>query len=206
MNTLEFTVDEISDKEYIAKYISCNCIKKGDPYFFGKLPGTRYSVQYYIANGLYNIEFNKKVSNEFYRIISKEIGHFNFQIAGREWSSIPLLSFLPMYMNLKYNININSFMIKKERKTYGTHNFIEGIPNNLPVLLVDDLCNSTNSFKFCYDIIKNEGLNVLPFIFAILNKYYKNTSENAMSEDRYLKNKIKPLTILTGDDVYNVNR
>lgn len=205
MNKLEFMIDEMSDKDYIASYISKNCIKKGDRYFFGKLPGTRYTYQYYLSNGLYNVEFNKKICKEFYRIISTEINNFDFQIAGREWSSIPLLSFIPMYMNLEHNININSFMIKSERKSYGTHNFIEGIPNNLPVLIVDDLCNSTNSFKFCYDIIKNEGLDIMPYIFAILNKYGKNTNKNALIEDRYLKNKIKPLTILTGDDIYNVN-
>lgn len=201
---LDFDIFNIPNKEYLATYIAKNCLKYADPYFFGKLPGTRYKMQYYMANALYNTEFLKKVSEEFYTLINDNIGHFNFQITGREWSSIPLLTSIPILLEKEYNIRINSFLIRKQRKTYGAHNFIEGTPNELPTLIVDDLCNSTDSFIFCYNVLKYENIQCLPFIFAVLNKYKKNVSENYDKEDKYLKNNIKPLTILTGDDIDNV--
>lgn len=204
LKDLKFDIFEMSDKEYIAKYIKKNCIMHGEPYFLGKLPGTRYSSQYYLSMGLYNTEFMKKVAVQFHDIIKQNVGHFDFQITGREWSSIPLLSAIPMFLDIKYDIKINSFMIKRERKTYGMHNIIEGMPNDLPVLIVDDICNSTDSFKFCHNVITQTGLQSLPFIFAVLNKYTEKQGPDYIKEDRHLKNKIKPLSIVTGDDINNV--
>ena len=189
-------------KDKIVEYIAKECLYIPKQLMLGKLPGTRYSGQYYMAKALYNQDFLYNVAMEFHDIIKKEIGNFDFQLAGREWSSIPLLVSLPLLLRQYHEININSFMIKRERKTYGIHNYIEGKPNDLPVLIVDDVCNSTNSFKFCYDVLMaEENFKILPYIFAVMNKYEKNSSETAFTEDRYLKARIKPLFIVSGDDI-----
>jgi orotate phosphoribosyltransferase len=192
----------MQNKELISNYIAKNCLYIPKNLMLGKLPGTRYSGQYYMSKALYDKQFLSYVTEEFYNIIKKEIGNFDFQLAGREWSSIPLLVGMPLILKTNYNIDINSFMIKRERKTYGIHNYIEGTPNDLPVLIVDDVCNSTNSFKFCYDVLlSEEKYKILPYIFAVLNKYGKDSSETSFIEDRYLKARIKPLFIVSGDDV-----
>lgn len=201
MQDLELEV-EPSYKEYIATYIAQNCLVKADPTFFGKLPGTRYDSQFYMARALYNKEFMAAAADEFYKIIKENVGDFDFQLAGRDWSSIPILTAFPILLE-KYNIQINSFLIRSKIKTYGLHNYIEGIPNNKPVLVVDDVCNSSNSFQYCHKVLEFEKRITIPFIFAIVNKYRKDTTPNAMMVDRCLGNNIKPLSIVTGDDIDN---
>ena len=193
-----------NDKEF-AEYISKNCIHRvKDGYMFGKLAGTRYSSQYYMARGLYNRDFLEYVSLRFYEIVKKEIGHFNFQITGREWAAFPLIIGLPIFLKKNHNIDINSFMIKRERKAYGLHNYIEGVPNELPVLIVDDLCNSTGGFRFCKNVlVDTENMEVLPFIFAVVNKESKNGREDGLTTDKYLSKEFRALYILCGDDISN---
>ena len=185
-------------KLFLSSYIKKECIEIPDGYMYGKLPGTRYASQYYLANGLYNPVFMEKVVDCFYTLISQELDHWNFQITGREWSALPLLSAIPVILKLKYDIELNSFMIKRERKKYGKHNFIEGLPNEYPVLIVDDLANSTNSFLHCNNVCKLENLETLPFIFSVLDKYSYCTTEDRY--DRYLKSH-RVISILTGDDI-----
>ena len=196
-------MENIKDKEFIRDYIKNLCIyKPSEPYMYGKMVGTRYGRQYYLANGTYDVEFLNCVCRQFYKIIDEEVGHFNFQITGREWAALPLLSAIPLWLYNEKNIRINSFMIKRERKTYGRNNYIEGLVNKLPVLIIDDVCNSTNGFLHCYNVItKTEKLESLPYIFAILNKYITDISVNSFVEDRYLKRGIKPLSIVNGNDM-----
>lgn len=188
-------------KKWIAQYIRDYCLYEAENLMFGKLPGTRYNSQYYLSNGLYNQAFMAEVSSFFHKIVEANIGDWDFQITGRCWSSVPLLIGIPLILNEAYGIEINSFMIKPERKSYGLHNYIEGKPNDKPVLIVDDLCNSTDSFRFCNEVIeKNTNLETIPFIFAVLNKY-PSTDPNHVW-DRYLGDTHKALSIVTGDDIY----
>lgn len=199
---VNFDLEEykMPNKQYISKIISEQCIEYADDYFFGKLPGDRYSSQFYLSRALYNMDFLNCVADEFYKIIEKEIGNFEFQIAGQEFSSIPLLISIPILLEKKYDIKLNSFMIKNERKTYGIHNYIEGNVVNLPVLIIGELCNSTNTFLHCYKVLKYYDFDMLPYIFAVLNKYGSKVP-NWNYEDKYLKRNFKPLTILNRDDL-----
>ena len=194
-------IDLNNEKNILAKAIAEKAIVKPENLFYGKLPGTRYSSQYYLSRILYNSYYLEIIANHFYDIVLKEYGSFDFQITGREWSSIPLLTAIPIYLKKNHSIDMNSFMIKRKRKNYGMHNYVEGEPNKLPVLIVDDLCNSTNSFSFCYDVLVCEKLRPIPFIFAVLNKHKPSLDRNCLLQDRYLQRGIKPLTILNGDDV-----
>jgi len=191
-----------TDPQYFADYIVEHCLLKPErDYFFGKLPGTRYASQYYLANALYNQDFLARVAEGFYQLVEERVGHFNFQLTGRAWSAIPLLVALPAYLRLR-GINVPAFMIKRERKTYGIHNFVEGqIDRSRPVLIVDDLCNSTNSFIHCRDVcLKEENLVLLPYIFAVLNKYLP-SRDGDISYDRHLREDYKTLYLCHGDDI-----
>jgi orotate phosphoribosyltransferase len=104
-------------------------------------------------------------------MIEKEIGNFDFQLAGLETASTPMLVSIPLVAKT-HGININAFSVRKNRKEYGLHNWIEGpIISDLPVLLVDDLCNSSNSMqKAMYTIYGDQKLEFMKYAVTIVNK------------------------------------
>ena len=190
------------NKEFIADFIVNHCLEKSQgQLMYGKRPGDRYVWQYYLSRLLYNESYRYFIGKEFIRLVEKEIGHWDFQLAGREWSAIPLLIGLQDHILYHHEHSINVFMIKRERKTYGIHTWVEGEPNHLPVLLVDDLCNSTDSFIHCSKVCKNIlHLEVLPFIFAVLNKHNPKIFDD-ISYDKHLGNNHKALYVVDGEDI-----
>lgn len=191
----------MDNKAIIAKRIANECVYYPSSPMFGKLAGARYKSQFYLANVLYDQNFIELVAQEFFKIATENIGHFEFQLTGRQWSSIPLLTTLPAYLKINHNISIHSFMIRSSRKTYGRNNYIEGVPNNKPVLIVDDLLNSQDGFVLCRNVLKYEKISTLPYIFAVLNKYRQSYGEDALKYDRYMGKEYKCLYVVSGDDI-----
>jgi orotate phosphoribosyltransferase len=195
----------ISDEDYLSlhswakDYIDKKCIvrKKGIP---GKLPGTQYSWMFYLRNGLFNHDFSSAISQMFLYKVRKEIGHFDFQITGLETASTPMLASIPLIARI-FDLNINAFSIRKERKEYGLLNWIEGVPNEKPCLILDDLCNSSISMRKARNVLKYENLPILPYAFCIVNKVNKNIhDENRVNHDMYLPKEIKILYLFDLDD------
>lgn len=181
-------------KEWLADEIVERCLYvPQNGLMLGKMSGTRYASQYYLSNVLYDANTLDKIAVEaIWQIEAAGLNIEKIQICGREWSSIPIITALNAYID-------GAFMIRRERKNYGRHNYIEGIPSNKPVLIVDDLCNSTNSFHHCKQVLDSEGLETVPFIFAVLNKY--RSKDEGFEYDRYLGSSHKALSIVTGDDI-----
>ena len=69
-----------------------------------------------------------------------------FQVGGMEVAGIPLLSAILM-KSLARGTPVNGFIVRDERKTYGTGSSIEGTLTSDPILLVDDLLNSGRSLE-----------------------------------------------------------
>lgn len=82
------------------------------------------------------------------------------QLCGLETSSIPLMIGIQQYA-ARFGISINSFSIRKQRKSYGIFHLIDGIPTDAPVIVVDDLINSGKSIGKCLDVCFYE-LNLTP--------------------------------------------
>jgi orotate phosphoribosyltransferase len=179
---------------WVKSYIDEKCIVR-NTLMPGKLPGTTYTWIFYLRKGLFNHEFLSAVAQMFYYKVEKDIGHFNFQIAGLETASTPMLSSFPIIGRI-FKKNINAFSIRKERKEYGLRNWIEGIPNDKPVLLIDDLCNSSNSLLKAKQILENEKLTVLNYAFVLVNK----TVHIENTEDKYLKSNIKMISLFNLND------
>ena len=190
-------------QKWIANYIHDKCLYLPKDLMYGKLIGTRYSGQYYISNGLYNVEFMQRVVKCFKYIIDKEIGHYDFQITGMSWTACPLIITIPMLMKEWYDIDINCFLIKDKRKLYGRRNFIEGYYNDKPVLIVDGVCNSINSFAFCKYACECEELTVMDELFAVHNKYRKTQVGKSFEFERSSGQRC--LSIVTGDDIHDIN-
>ena len=193
--------EEIYEKldVFCGTYINKQCIVRCAPGVTmpGKIPGTTYTWQFYMRRGLFNNSFAYAISLLFLHKIEKEIGHFNFQLAGLETASTPMLTMFSLVAKMKYDIDINAFSIRKNRKEYGILNWIEGIPNEKSVIIIDDLCNSTNSLKKAYDICLEEGLTPFDHAYAIVNKVNRDSNYNT---DKYLSKNIKVLYQYDLDD------
>ena len=90
---------------------------------------------------------NADVLEAFAEIFCTHFAHrLPFQVGGMETSAIPFVTAILLKMSAR-GTPINGFMIRKERKLYGTGNHIEGIINELPIILVDDIVNSGGSLE-----------------------------------------------------------
>lgn len=79
----------------------------------------------------------------------------NVQFAGLETSSIPIMIGMQQYA-ASHKIFLNTFSIRKERKNYGLFNFVDGIPSDGPVIIVDDVLNSGGTVSRCLDLCEYE--------------------------------------------------
>lgn len=185
--------------EWTKNYINEHCVIRNRR-MPGKQPGTTYSWIFYLRNGLFNHEFSSAISQLFIQKVGETIGHFDFQIAGLETGSTPMLASIPLIGRV-YDLDINAFSVRKEQKKYGLLNWIEGRPNDKPVMIIDDLCNSSASMKQCYDICKHENLEIFNYAFCLVNKVNKgiHTHQRAHS-DMYLPPDIKMIYLFDLDD------
>src|SRR5580700_2297067 len=78
-----------------------------------------------------------------------------FQVGGMESAAIPLLSAILM-KSLSRGTPVNGFIVRKERKTYGAGNSIEGALTDAPIVMVDDLLNSGSSMEKARVVLEQE--------------------------------------------------
>jgi orotate phosphoribosyltransferase len=142
--------------EFCQGYIKQNCILFGN--FPAKNPKRRNKHIFYMKRGMYNIDFMIPCAKILIYRIEGSIKHFDFQLAGVETGATPLLTSIPLVL-ASYNIKVNAFSIRKDKKTYGLLNRIEGIPNRKPVLLIDDIYNSGSSVRKARQHLAEEGIN-----------------------------------------------
>ena len=170
---------EINDKlvsemrEWLRDYINHTCIYRVKPNerpLIGKASGSFYTWQLYLRRGLFNSKFLNFVAISFWYEFAELYKEKPFQITGLETGATPMLPALAMTSKL-FDIDVNVFSTRAERKKYGLHNRFEGIIDySLPVVLVDDLCNSKSTIIRCKKYVEDEGLKLYDYGFAILNK------------------------------------
>ena len=174
----EYKLFETWMREYIDRYCIARAGKEIDYLLPGKKPGETYTWQFYLRRGLFDPIFLSVLSQMFIYKIEREIGHFNFQLSGLETAATPMLAAIPLVAK-GYGIDLNSFVVRKEQKTYGMKNWIEGRPvMDKPVLLIDDMCNSSMMLKkaklICEQTkIDSQELEVMKVVFTIVNKWSK---------------------------------
>ena len=89
----------------------------------------------------------------------RHAGASAFQLAGMETAAIPLLMGLLLGAPLGRG-PVNGFIIRKERKTTGLGNAIEGTITDEPVILVDDVINSGWSAEKARTVVEMHGGSV----------------------------------------------
>ncbi len=90
----------------------------------------------------------------------------DFQVCGLESASITLISGIVLESQ-KRGLNINGFFLRKSAKKHDLFKVIEGIPNNLPVVIVDDILNSGSSTLKQIKILKENNIQIKT-VFTIL--------------------------------------
>ena len=84
---------------------------------------------------------------------------YPFQVGGLEVAAIPIISAI-VTKSMYHDAPINGFFIRKSRKQTGLQKMIEGEITDEPIILVDDLINSGNSFVRQLEVLESEGKNV----------------------------------------------
>jgi orotate phosphoribosyltransferase len=166
----------------------------------GKMPGSKYTWMFYLRRGLFNHQFLINVSQMFIYHIERLDPKFNIQLTGLETAATPMLAAIPMVASVM-GVDINAFVVRKERKTYGLLNVIEGIPNNKLAIIIDDLCNSSRSMAQCLNTLLAENIPVADIAFVIINKSNKEVHDKVrLAGDMYLPKDIKVISLFTLDD------
>lgn len=162
-------------KNELHEFITLNCIFRCDPtkryseslpvgVISSKSPSSLNKYQFYLRRLTHNPKMLQYVSALFFYDILKNIQDESeypaVQLCGLETSSIPIMIGIQQYAS-RYGIAINSFSVRKERKSYGLFNFIDGIPTDAPVIVVDDTINSGSTLARVLDVCHYE-LNLKP--------------------------------------------
>lgn len=186
-------------EEWTRTYIDKICIVR-DTLMPAKKKGSWYTWMFYLRRGLFDHKFLSAISQMFIYKMERIDPDLNFQISGLETAATPMLAAIPLVARV-YGDDINAFVVRKERKEYGLLNIIEGVPNNKPVLMLDDLCNSSASLSQCYKELVALNLEVYDNAFVLVNKSNKGIhSELRHSTDMYLPPHIKVISLFKLDD------
>jgi outer membrane protein assembly factor BamB/orotate phosphoribosyltransferase len=94
-------------------------------------------------------------------------GRMPFQVGGVEAAAIPFLSAIVM-KSLSRGTPVNGFIVRKERKTYGTGSSIEGELTGAPIVIVDDLLNSGASLEKARVVLEQEN-RTIAFAYILID-------------------------------------
>jgi len=72
--------------------------------------------------------------------------HWPFQVCGLELAAVPLITAITLEGQARGH-NVNGFIVRRERKSYGSGRLVEGNISNCPVICVDDLLNTGSSME-----------------------------------------------------------
>jgi outer membrane protein assembly factor BamB/orotate phosphoribosyltransferase len=113
-----------------------------------------------------------------------------FQIGGMEVAAIPLLSAILM-KSRERGTPINGFIVRKERKTYGAGNLIEGAVTDAPIIIIDDILNSGSSLEKVRAVLA-EVRKKISLAFVLI--HYQSAQGNAW-QSRYKVPVSAPFTL-----------
>ncbi|WP_343731674.1 hypothetical protein [Duganella sp.] len=160
------------DIEVLRRKINDHCIYRVPPKS-KELPamgGGFYTWQFYLRSALLDARSLLTISQHFWRRYGGEYRDAPFQIAGVESAAVPVITAL-VCSAAERGITLNAFTIRKNRKDYGRRNLIEGTPNDLPVLFIDDLTSPLhNAFWHAVHALSTHGLMLAGHAYVVVRK------------------------------------
>lgn len=186
-------------REWLRAYINKYCIVRNTP-MPGKAKGSSYTWMFYLRKGLFNPEFMVNLGKAFIHEFERIDSEFDFQITGLETAATPMLVGISMVAKV-YGIDLNAFVVRKNRKEYGLLNVFEGRPNQKISVLMDDLCNSGRSMAQAASVLEQEGMEVGHVAFTIVNKSNHGVhSQQRLGTDMHLPDNLQVISLFTLDD------
>jgi hypothetical protein len=117
------------------------------------------SWQFYMPIAALDQHFAHRIAQMFWDYFGDKVP---FQICACESGGVPLLSALQAAKP------INGFVIKKQAKTYGLKNWLEGVvAPDIPILLVDDIIGGGETLTTQATKLVELGLTLYPEAFCI---------------------------------------
>ena len=151
--------------DYLKKFIEEKCIYWADPevqysesFPKGRFPAGNPSRRegdrrlFVLRNLLYDFKHRTQLMYRMYEFTTKD----RVQYAGLEAGAIPLLMAIQAYQSHRYGNTPNIFSVRKERKNYGISQYVNGQPNELPVVMVDDFISSGRSIQHVASVVTDE--------------------------------------------------
>jgi len=134
--------------------------------------------QFYLRDALLKSEHLMFVARCFWSVYKPRYQARPFQIAGVEQASIPILTTLILTAGGMGGIDrLAAFTIRKDAKSFGFKNIIEGQPDyNLPVVFIDDLTSETHATLWHF--IRTMHAARLPLYGTAFVVVYKGKKEN----------------------------
>ena len=133
--------------------------------------------QFYLRDALLEPAHLIFIARCFWTVYKPRYEKRPFQIAGVEQASIPILTTLLLTAAAMGNADLHAFTIRKEAKTFGLKNIIEGKPDrDLPVVFVDDLTSPTHATLWHWiRTMRDAGLELYGRAFVVV---YKGEKQN----------------------------
>jgi outer membrane protein assembly factor BamB/orotate phosphoribosyltransferase len=94
-------------------------------------------------------------------------GRMPFQVGAMEAAAIPLVSAI-LLKSLSRGTPVTGFIVRKERKTYGAGNSIEGTLTDAPIVMIDDVLNSGASLEKARVVLAQEKQNIA-FAYVLID-------------------------------------
>src|SRR5580704_3959523 len=119
-----------------------------------------YTWQFYLRRVLLDPDCLQLICEDFWNRFEQLFKIEPFQLAGVESAAVPLITALVLD-GARRRLDINAFTIRKNRKSYGLRNLIEGSPSDRRVLFVDDLTSPQHkAFWHAMHAISQSGLKL----------------------------------------------
>lgn len=148
--------------EWCRDFIEHNCVFRAtdERQLLTTKNGGTATYQFYLPIALLNQEFRWRISILFWQHYLEEFKRRPFQLCGCETGGVPLICALQAAAQ-RAGFQVNVFAIKKQPKSYGLKNWIEGmIRTDQPVLLVDDVVGRKGTLTAQATRLSELGLEV----------------------------------------------
>lgn len=164
----------------------------------GKEPGKVYTWMFEMRSALCNPEFASNIAKLFLYRIKEFHPDFKIQIAAIDGRQSGLSAALAVAA-FSEGISLNVLSIREQRRPFGAMNWIHGISNGLPTVLVEDAANAHSGFRQCYSILKQQKIPISDYSFCILNKVNKDDPLK-LAVDAFLPQTMHTLWLFCLDD------
>lgn len=177
--------DRAEHLEWCRAFIDHHCIfrsPKGSRLLTGPA-GDLNSWQYYIQVATLNQGFGYRIGLLFWDRFGPAFEREPFQICGCDTGGVPLICALQS-VAYRAGIRVNVLSVKQQQKAFGLKNWFEGVVENLPVMLVDDIVASGRSMTAGMKQLAQAGLMLHPEAFSILSCKRKTPPEIALGNQK----------------------